>query len=56
MSIRHMPEIDFERVGPAVGTKMPGLRLRDQSGRLIDLHGYIAGRKALVVFYRSAKW
>ena len=51
-----MPAVDFTRVGPAVGTPFPDVRLPDQHGRVVDLHRARAGKKALVVFHRSAKW
>ena len=50
------PPRDFTRIGPAVGQPFPELRLRDQSGRMVDLHRARAGRRALVVFHRSAEW
>jgi hypothetical protein len=43
-------------IGPAVGTHFPTLQLPDQSGRLVDLHQDRAGRRALIVFHRSARW
>jgi hypothetical protein len=43
-------------LGPAVGTRFPALQLPDQWGRLVDLHPDRAGRRALLVFYRSARW
>jgi hypothetical protein len=51
-----LPVIDFETVGPAVGTRFPDVRLPDQNGRMVDLHAARAGRRALIVFYRSADW
>lgn len=48
--------LDFATIGPRVGEKFPDLVLPDQSGRPVDLHQARAGRPALVVFYRSAKW
>ena len=51
-----LPEVDFSTIGPAVGTRFPDVLLPDQSGRLVDLHEHRAGRKALVVFHRSADW
>jgi peroxiredoxin len=51
-----LPALDFERIGPAVGTPFPDVRLPDQTGQLVDLHRERAGRRALVVFYRSARW
>ena len=47
---------DFDRMGPRVGDRFPDLVLPDQHGQPVDLHEAGAGRKALVVFYRSAGW
>ena len=47
---------DFDRMGPRVGDRFPDLVLPDQHGQPVDLHETRAGRKALVVFYRSAGW
>jgi peroxiredoxin len=51
-----LPRIDFASVGPAVGERFPDVRLPDQHGQMVDLHAARAGRRALVVFYRSASW
>ena len=51
-----LPAVDFTRVGPAVGTPFPDVQLPDQHGQVVDLHRARAGKKALVVFHRSAKW
>ncbi len=51
-----LPEVDFSTIGPAVGTRFPDVSLPDQRDRLVDLHDHRAGRKALVVFHRSADW
>lgn len=56
MSEATLPTIDFSMVGPAIGTHFPDVRLPDQHGRLVDLHAARAGRRALVVFFRSARW
>lgn len=56
MSDRTLPSIDFSAVGPAVGAPFPDVRLPDQHGRVVDLHTARGGRRALVVFYRSARW
>jgi hypothetical protein len=47
---------DFDRRGPRVGERFPDVVLADQHGRPVDLHKTRAGRKGLVVFYRSASW
>ena len=51
-----LPVLDFDHIGPAVGTRFPDIELLDQTGRLMDLDVERAGRRALVVFYRSARW
>ena len=51
-----LPVLDFDRIGPMVGSQFPDVRLPDQSGRLIELHAARRGRRALVVVYRSARW
>jgi len=42
--------------GPAVGERFPDITLPDQSGTPVRLHEARRGRRALVVFYRSARW
>ncbi len=51
-----LPVLDFSRIGPSVGSRLPDVRLPDQTGRLVDLHAKRGDRRALVVFYRSARW
>ncbi len=51
-----LPLLDFNHIGPAVGSHFPDVRLPDQTGRLIDLHAERRGQPALVVVYRSARW
>jgi peroxiredoxin len=51
-----LPILDFSRIGPSVGSRLPDIRLPDQTGRLVDLHAERGDRRALVVFYRSARW
>ena len=48
--------IDFTTLGPAVGERFPDVILPDQHGQRIQLHQARNGRRALVVFYRSAAW
>lgn len=43
-------------LGPAVGQPFPDVRLPDQNGHVLDLNEARAGRSALVVFFRSARW
>ncbi len=47
---------EYQRKGPDVGQPFPDVRLPDQTGVIVDLHEARAGRPALVVFYRSARW
>jgi peroxiredoxin len=47
---------DMTQIGPAVGAAFPDIELPDAGGQPISLHAWRAGRRALVVFYRSAKW
>jgi hypothetical protein len=51
-----LPVLDFSTIGPRVGTRFPDVQLSDQTARLVDLHAERAGRRALVVVYRSARW
>jgi hypothetical protein len=50
------PSTDFTQVGPPVGTRFPDVLLPDQYGTLTDLHAVRGDRRALVIFYRSARW
>ena len=47
---------DHHATGPEVGTQLPNFTLPDASGNAIDFHQHRNGRKAVVVFYRSAVW
>jgi len=51
-----LPYVDFQHVGPPVGTRFPDVRLPDQRGREVDLHAARGGRPAVLVVYRSAAW
>jgi hypothetical protein len=51
-----LPSLDFADIGPRVGTRFPDVRLPNQHGQLVDLNTARAGRPALVVFFRSARW
>ena len=48
--------IDFTTIGPAVGERFPDVILPDQHGQRVNLHQTRHGRRALVVFHRSAGW
>lgn len=50
------PAFDLDKVGPAVGDRFPDVVLPDQHGQSVDLHAARAGRRALVLFHRSAAW
>ena len=52
----HLRPRDFDKIGPREGERLPDVRLPDQSGATVDLHTARAGRKALVIFHRSAEW
>ncbi len=41
---------------PTVGSTFPDFTLSDQHGHLVPFAATRAGRKALVVVYRSADW
>lgn len=56
MAAPAMPKVDFTSIGPNVGDRFPDIRLPDQRGDNVDIHAARAGRPALVVFYRSARW
>jgi peroxiredoxin len=47
---------DYRLIGPSVGEVFPDFELPDADGKQVRLHGWRAGRRALVVFYRSAGW
>ena len=51
-----LPVIDFYTIGPPVGSRFPDVVLPDQHGRMVDLHAARGGRRALIVFFRSADW
>ena len=47
---------DGHATGPEIGERLPDFELPDQNGRLVKLHEDRAGRRAVVVFFRSAVW
>jgi peroxiredoxin len=51
-----MKTTDYRLIGPAVGDAFPDFELPDADGKPVRLHGWRAGRRSLVVFYRSAAW
>ncbi len=42
--------------GPAVGERLPDFTLNDQWGEAVHFAEVRAGKKALVLFHRSASW
>jgi peroxiredoxin len=50
-----LPPRDFSTIGPREGEAFPDLALPDQTGTIVDLHRARAGRRAVVVFHRSAE-
>ena len=52
---RREPKSDFP-TGPAVGERLPNFTLPDQHGQSTDFNTARHGRKAIVVFHRSAYW
>ncbi|MGI9612541.1 MAG: hypothetical protein ACR2QO_06515 [Acidimicrobiales bacterium] len=54
-SNRRIPRGDFP-TGPEVGLQLPDIVATDQSGRRLDVHADRDGRRAVVVFTRSAVW
>jgi peroxiredoxin len=51
-----LPPRDFTLIGPRIGERFPDVRLPDQWGQPVDLHQARGGKRALVVFHRSAEW
>ena len=51
-----MPAVDFDRVGPRIGTRLSEVVLPNQNGDVVDLHETRSGRPALLVVFRSAGW
>jgi peroxiredoxin len=49
-------EADYTKIGPAVGELFPDFELPDAEGHQVWLHQWRRGRRALVVFFRSAAW
>ena len=50
------PATDFSTIGPPVGQRFPDVVLPDQHGSLVDLQAVRGNRRALILFYRSARW
>ncbi len=47
---------DGAATGPVLGERLPDFELADANGRLVNFHEDRGGRKAALVFYRSAVW
>lgn len=50
------PSDDDFPTGPEVGTVLPDFTLTDQHGHAVNFHESRGGRRALVLFHRSARW
>jgi peroxiredoxin len=46
----------YSDIGPRVGEAFPDIVLPNQHGIATALHEVRAGRPAIIVFYRSARW
>ncbi len=51
-----MADVASNELGPAAGERFPEMVLTGLDGAPVSLHADRAGRPALVVFYRSARW
>lgn len=47
---------DGATTGPTIGERLPDFILPDASGNPISFHSDRAGKKTVLVFYRSAVW
>ena len=47
---------DYTQAGPQVGERFPDVVLPDQSGTAVNLHEARRGKRAIIVFHRSARW
>ena len=54
--VHSMTQTDYSQIGPAVGEIFPDFELPDGEERAVRLHGWRNGRRAVIVFYRSAAW
>ena len=52
---RREPVADFP-TGPAIGESVPSVKLPNQRGAMVDIVERLNGRKAVLVFHRSAYW
>ncbi len=49
-------KVDFEKMGPAVGAKMPDFSAEDEDGQVRNLKSLLGPKGALVLIFRSADW
>ena len=47
---------DGAATGPEIGDRLPDFVLPDAAGKSISFHDDRAGKKTVLVFYRSAVW
>jgi cytochrome oxidase Cu insertion factor (SCO1/SenC/PrrC family) len=50
------PESDDFSTGPAIGEPLPDFTLSDQRGEPVNFSRARDGKRALVIFHRSARW
>lgn len=50
------PSVDFNAIGPSVGTAAADFELPDQHGTPRTLSSLLGPKGAMLVFYRSADW
>ncbi len=53
---RRSPETEGFPTGPAVGQLLPDFTLPDQNGSMVNFTAARQGKRAMVVFHRSARW
>ena len=53
---QRMPATDDFPTGPALGERFPDVTLRNQRNEVVEFEAARAGRRALIVFQRSARW
>jgi len=51
-----MTDADYQAIGPAEGALFPDFELPNADGQRVRLHEWRAGRRALMIFFRSAAW
>jgi peroxiredoxin len=51
-----MPATDEFAKGPDVGHPLPDFTLPDQTGTMVNFDSFRDGRRAMVMFHRSAGW